>query len=1276
MAQTGGFIPFPLICSQKIDVASCFSDSPETCVGFPRLVTFVSGVAGLDSVQVPFSVFKIPKITPQTPDSGIVVNHIPSYYTSPISLVLGNLSFEGGIYHIHFSDRKTSYNLTPLNPTTWFPYQLSECTGAKASYAQLDISQWAPSAFEGISAYPDSTTILILFTDDEGDISFFTATTNPPILLSAFERLPEAVEGYCIPECIGCLPKTPPCSDGYQLIVTGGTAPWNFWVVSGHLPEGTTVTSSGKFSGVPKIGQCTDPLKPYCIYKFNVLVHDWSSPISASACGTVTAVVWKFPEPKVKWTEKTVLCSYPFQVSSETNVGISNDGTPAGVTMSLPSETTAIITQGCDSIGGEYLLQCEAHLEWMKIVFQGKVSPKSFPCSCTITKTFNVFESPLTFVEIRTKRVGEGVYSTEITGKWFSTPFPVTSGELSMNFSLFITSPQLKINSSKALCLKLNENEYECDIGQTPIEITKTVILIAENFVPEPYRSKCQGIFEFPMWLTISYPIGDPISFFFSPDLPVFSKKLFMTQSFPFTVSFFPISQREYVSRIDIQISDGTSRTAKLFLKGQGVSPTYQLDDVVNCGTWIVGSPPKTCPFTIQNSSSYLLWIKSVTTDDPQNFLISQRSVTVPANSSFTFNVTFWTTTPGSYATTFSLFMNTDPPSDTVLIRIDAFELDQVANFSPNFIDFGKIYLGSISSQTSTLANFSSLSSIFVQVLTKPQGFDVSPSSALLSPSSTFNFDFFAFPTTEDTFEGTFIFKVDILAQDGSVDWSFPLTVRVKAEGVIPRVRISPELLDFGKVLTGTEKKLYVQIANLGSAPLEITGITVQNPFSSEEILPVVVAPDTVETFWLSFAPQQKGTYEDTVVFWTNAGTDFVKLKGEGVELAQLPDIVIVPDPVAFGDVPLGQKARQTISVINNSSDTVSIFSVQVSGPFFAQQITETQIPPAGTFSFDITFLTFEEGEFSGRITVETSKGKFEVYVLARGVPSPNPTIKISPALLDFGKVKVGRSKKLEIEVENLGLRPLEISSILVQTPFSANYEKLPLSLEYKKKVKLEVYFRPEGEGRYEGKLVITSNDPENPKAEVELTGQGALPHISAKDKVDFGFVKVGKKASLNFPVANTGAWPLTITSITLEGDKEFSIEITGNFPKTVSPNSSLIVKIVFLPERQGSFGAKLVITSDDPENPIFEVQVSGSAGLPEIFIPISEIFLPEIYVDERASYTIPVSNRGVVPLEVTAYVQDSQGVFSLTPTRISVEPGKQEEIVLEFVPQGKSGNF
>ncbi|MCF7911585.1 MAG: choice-of-anchor D domain-containing protein [Candidatus Cloacimonetes bacterium] len=151
----------------------------------------------------------------------------------------------------------------------------------------------------------------------------------------------------------------------------------------------------------------------------------------------------------------------------------------------------------------------------------------------------------------------------------------------------------------------------------------------------------------------------------------------------------------------------------------------------------------------------------------------------------------------------------------------------------------------------------------------------------------------------------------------------------------------------------------------------------------------------------------------------------------------------------------------------------------------------------------------------------------------------------------------------------------------------------------------------------------------------VDLGGTGNPVIELGFTEYDFGEVVVGETATENLPIYNNGTADLMITSAEIP-DPNFSPIFQP--PLIVEPGGTGYIGIMFIPETWGDFTAVLEIGSNDPVNPLEEVELMGSGVYADADIEVSSIALDfgTVRVNGYTGETILISNQGAGDLIIS----------------------------------------
>jgi hypothetical protein len=151
-----------------------------------------------------------------------------------------------------------------------------------------------------------------------------------------------------------------------------------------------------------------------------------------------------------------------------------------------------------------------------------------------------------------------------------------------------------------------------------------------------------------------------------------------------------------------------------------------------------------------------------------------------------------------------------------------------------------------------------------------------------------------------------------------SATWSFTIKSAIIA---------SPDPLVFGNVPLGQSKDLTLSISNPSDAVLNVTNITSTNTqFSVTSGTSFSVAVGSSQNVTIRFTPPSKGNQSGELSISNNSSVNpkTVSLSGNGTA----PIIAVLPDPLAFGSVPLGQSKDLNLSTSNPGDAVLTVTNI------------------------------------------------------------------------------------------------------------------------------------------------------------------------------------------------------------------------------------------------------------------------------------------------------------------------------------------------------------
>lgn len=319
---------------------------------------------------------------------------------------------------------------------------------------------------------------------------------------------------------------------------------------------------------------------------------------------------------------------------------------------------------------------------------------------------------------------------------------------------------------------------------------------------------------------------------------------------------------------------------------------------------------------------------------------------------------------------------------------------------------------------------------------------------------------------------------------------SFP--VYLAAEGAAPKAEIDRTSLDFGSVPRGTVLSESFTIGNLGSAALELQGLEF-SVYGMRARVKQSIPP---------------GESADLVVTWD---TSQYSGKASGQARIQLndparPQIVLtltgtIVSPIEIKPVPAvylsqfqNESASQSLLISNNQDHDISIKGFELSSDKYSAEISTVE--PGRVFRLSVTAKPGAPiGRWRERLYINTDDPKrkrlgIEVNILVK------PDVFISLDSIDFGEVALSQIQNnpdiLEYYYQTFTINRKVGDMTITDADVSINFLEVTVEPEGPSSTfKVEVGLKPEQlkVGRFDGSLTLKTNDPENPKLVITVTG-------------------------------------------------------------------------------------------------------------------------------------------------------------------------------------------
>jgi photosystem II stability/assembly factor-like uncharacterized protein len=356
--------------------------------------------------------------------------------------------------------------------------------------------------------------------------------------------------------------------------------------------------------------------------------------------------------------------------------------------------------------------------------------------------------------------------------------------------------------------------------------------------------------------------------------------------------------------------------------------------------------------------------------------------------------------------------------------------------------------------------------------------------------------------------------------------------------------------------------------------------------------------------------------------------------------------------------------------VIDQTTSPHTIIVSSDSAVFQSADLGQTwQVLGLGMPTVDVTSLALDDGAVPPLLRASTfGRSAFELAAATTALISVN-------ADLNFGLLCPGKPATLPVEVFNVGVKDLHISSF-TRISGSTDFTILPnpappLTISPDAHVDFTIQFAPTVLGPQTATFQINSDDPNTPAFQLVATGSEGNGKINVTGSGDFGASVCGGKASpQTLKVNNTGPCNLIVTSAVISCS-DFTLVNPAEFPATISADSGLDIGVNFTPTSAGPKSCTLTINTDDPVNPVVVIPLTATTplGSASLTFPAGLTFPPTVIQQNAAcpvKLGVPVTDGGACPVKVntvTLTQTSSPADYSLTGLPglpVTLAPGDQ----------------
>lgn len=347
------------------------------------------------------------------------------------------------------------------------------------------------------------------------------------------------------------------------------------------------------------------------------------------------------------------------------------------------------------------------------------------------------------------------------------------------------------------------------------------------------------------------------------------------------------------------------------------------------------------------------------------------------------------------------------------------------------------------------------------------------------------------------------------------------------------------------------------------------------------------------------------------------------------LEVLGKPEIFMSNQSADVGETILGYERGASLMIQNKGTADMTVDTVLISNSDYTISNKKFIIPVGESIYLTTYFKPSEVGLKTGTFTFHGSNSIVDDFQFALTGTGVYPAQLVVP--IDTIKVELltGTYLNSEILITNVGdghTQYLNIHGLASWIPVNHQFQNI--NAHSSRSFPITINSNGLAAGIYYSSLWIQDYfDPSMTYFEVpvQLKVMDAPDIYTSKSRIDFGEVWIGRSYDSIIQVKNSGTLPLSITIV--NSNPVYTLSI--NEPLVMQPGELLDLEINFNPPSTGVQSATVLLTTNDPDEGTYIIELTGNGVLPPALSVSDKPLSINIYEGESKTIPLLVGNDG-----------------------------------------------